>query len=245
MVATAWHQIGRVHQEVGQLESAEQAYRQSLAIKVRENDLGGEASTLNQLGNIYDKMDRLEEAATFYKQAAEAYRRLKDLAKEGIARSNLADTLIKLHRYDEARQELLRAIDCKRPYGHVAEPWKTWSILANLERAIGHAEAAQAARQQAIETYLAYRRAGGVSQSNQAQFFALVAQAIQQSAESEMQQQLNALLEPDDPPQFIALIRQLQSVLAGNRNPALAADPELEFVNAAELQLLLESFSPG
>ena len=48
------------------------------------------------------------------------------------------------------------------------------------------------------------------------------------------------MLEPDDPPQFTALIRQFQAVLAGDRDPALAADPELDYRNAAELQLLLE-----
>ena len=91
--------------------------------------------------------------------------RLKDLANEGKVTKQPGHTLIKLRRYDEARQELQRAIECKKPYGHAAEPWKTWSILEDLERATGHTEAAQAARQQAIETYLAYRRAGGVSQS--------------------------------------------------------------------------------
>ena len=82
-VATAWHQIGMVHEEAGQFEPAEQAYRQSLAISVRENDLAGQASTLNQLGNLYDRMGRLEEAVTFYRQAAEVYVRLQDLANEG------------------------------------------------------------------------------------------------------------------------------------------------------------------
>jgi tetratricopeptide (TPR) repeat protein len=43
MVAAAWHQIGMVYKNAGQLEASEQAYRQSLAIKVRENDLPGQA----------------------------------------------------------------------------------------------------------------------------------------------------------------------------------------------------------
>ena len=68
MVATAWHQVGMVHQQAGQIEPAEQAYRQSLAINVRENNLAGQAASLNQLGNLYDAMGRLEEAVTFYRQ---------------------------------------------------------------------------------------------------------------------------------------------------------------------------------
>jgi len=84
-----------------------------------------------------------------------------------------------------------------------------------------------------------------VSQSTQASLIARVAQAIQQNAEAEAAQQLNQLLEPDDPPQFTALIRQLQAVLAGDRDPALAADPELYYRDAAELQLLLEGLVGG
>lgn len=246
MVATAWHQIGVVHENADQSEPAEQAYRQSLAIKVRENDLAGQASTLNQLGILYDRMGRLEEAATFHRQAVEAYVRLEDISNEGKVRNNLAIRLIKLRRYDEARQELQRAIECQRPYGHAAQPWKTWSILEKLERATGHAEAAQAARQQAIETYLTYRHAGGVSQSNQAQLFALVAQAIQQNAEDEARQVFDQLgASPDTPPFLKTLIAQLQSILAGDRDTAIVANPELDYLNVSELQLLLESLSPG
>ncbi|HBL26449.1 MAG TPA: hypothetical protein DD490_06410, partial [Acidobacteria bacterium] len=241
MVAGAWHQIGVAHQEAGRYEPAEQAYRRSLAIRVRENDLGGQASTLNQLGNLYATMGRLEEAVTFYRQATKAYVQLKDLAHEGVARSNLADKLIKLRRYGEARQELRRAIECGEPYGHAAEPWKTWSILEKLERATGQAEAAQAARRRASEAYLAYRRAGGVSQSNQDGYFAGVAQAIQEKAEERAARELTELMEPGDPPQFTALVRQLLRVLGGERDPALAEEPELYYRDAAELRLLVEA----
>ena len=245
LVATAWHQIGVTHQDAGQHELAEQAYRQSLAIKVRENDLGGQASSLGQLGNLYDSMGRLEEAVAFYRQAAEAHVRLKDLANEGRDRNNLADSLIRLRRYDEARQELRRAIECKEPYGHAAEIWKTWSILENLEEATGQADAALAARRRAIEAYLAYRRAGGVSQSNQARYFALAAQAIQEKAEERAARELNDLLTPETPPFFTALVRQLQRILGGERDPALAEEPELSFWNAAEVRLLLEGLGAG
>ena len=241
LVATIWHQTGLVHQEAGRYELAEQAYRQSLATRVRENDFDGQASSLGQLGNLYDTMGRLEEAVTLYRQAAEVAVRLKDLASEGRKRYNLANSLIKLRRYDEARQELRRAIECDEPYGHAPEPWRTWSTLEDLERAIGQAEAAQAARRRAIEAYLAYRRAGGESQSNQAQLFALVGEAIQEKTEEHAARQLNELLEPGDPPGFTALVRQLLRIFGGERDPALAEEPELNYGNAVELRLLLEA----
>jgi tetratricopeptide (TPR) repeat protein len=196
---------------------------------------------LGQLGNLYKKLGRLEEAINFYRQSGELYRRLGDLSGEGKTRSNLADAFIKHKRYDEARQELQRAIETLSPCGHASESWKAWSVLEGLERSTGRAEGARAARSKAIEAYLAYRHAGGVSQSPAAQLFAQAAQALQQGSDAEMQQQLIALLEPNDPQHFTALVRQLQAVLSGNRNSALAEDLELDYANAAELQLLLES----
>jgi len=240
-VGAVCHQIGMVHEQAGQFEPAEQAYRQALAISVRENMLAEQASSLGQLGNLYGRTNRLEDAVTFYRQAAEVDVRLKDLVNEGKDRSNLAGTLIELRRYDEARHELRRAIECKKPFGHAAEPWKAWSHLEDLERATGYAEAARAARQHAIQSYLAYRRAGGVSQSNRAQLFDLVAQAIQQNQTREASEALTQLAShPQAPPFVKALIATLQSVLAGDRNPGLATDPELQFFDAAELGLLLE-----
>jgi tetratricopeptide (TPR) repeat protein len=241
-VATAWHQIGMVREETGHFEASEQAYLQSLAIEVRENNLPGQATTLGALGNLSGRMGRMEEAATFHRQSAENYVRSGNQAGEGRARHNLARTLIRLRRYDNARQELQRAIECNEPYGHAAEPWKTWEMLEELERATGHAQQAHTARNRAIETYLAYRHAGGDSQSPQHQLFTQVTQAIQQNTHNELAQQLHDQLKPDDPPWYTALIQRLHSILTGHRDPT-TTNHEVHYMHAAELQLLLETLS--
>ncbi len=240
-VAAFWHQIGMAHCQAGQIEQAEQAYRQSLAIAVQQQDRSGEAACLNELGSLYDQMGRLEEAAAFYWQAADIAAHLQDKWHEGLVCGNLAATLIKLQRYDEVRRELLRAIECKKPFGHAAEPWKTWNTLRDLEQATGNAQAAAEARGQAVASYLAYRRAGGESQSNQAGLFALVFQAIQQGTTTEAERQLDELAQGELPLWAKTLVAKLHALLGGDRAPALAADPNLTFDNAVELQLLLES----
>jgi tetratricopeptide (TPR) repeat protein len=242
-VATAWHQIGMLHRHAGQFESSERAYREALAISVRENDLPGQADTLGELGNLYSRMGRDEEAATFHRQAATISTQLGDLSGEGRSRLNLAIVSLRLRRYDEARRELQRVVECNEPYGHAAEPWKTWSTIEDLERTVGRDEDAHAARSRAVDAYLAYRRAGGESQNNQAQLFALVAQAVQQNTQEQATRQLDGFLKPDSPPWFTVLVRTLQAILAGSRDPALAAPAELDSVNAAELLLLLETLS--
>jgi tetratricopeptide (TPR) repeat protein len=161
-----------VHRETGQYEAAERAYRQALAIRVQHRLRRDEADSLNELGNLYAAMVRREEAASFHRQAAGIYGELQDLAREGVARSNLANTLLQLGRYDEARREGQRAVECRRPFGHAAEPWKIWSILYKVEQAAGDQPAAARAREQAVEAYLAYRRDGGESQTPAAAWFA-------------------------------------------------------------------------
>ena len=240
-VATAWHQIGLVHQEAGQLERAEQAYRQSLAIKVREKNRSGEANTLNQLGVVCRRMGRLEEAVTFYRQAADIHVELGDLKGEGMDRNNAANTLVKLGRYDEARREVLRAIECKKPLGHAAEPWKTWAVLHDLEQATGNPQAGLEARHKAVQAFLAYRRAGGENHLPGGQLCRTVGQAIQEGKTAEVGQLLAQLAAHSDaPPQLKALVPKLQAILNRDRDPALAADPELYCRHAVELQLLLE-----
>jgi tetratricopeptide (TPR) repeat protein len=239
-VATAWHQIGMAHRWAEQFELAERAYRQSLAIEVQQKNIAGEARSLSELGNLYHTMGRLENAVTFYQQAANIYGKSQDLRYEGSARSNMASILIKLQQYDKARIELQRAIKCKQSYGHAALPWTAWILLHDLEQVTGTPSAAAHARQQAIQSYLAYRRDGGENQEPGAKLCALVAQAIQQGDSTEAEQVLARYLGPDAKPWAKALIPKLQAILHGSRDLALADDAALNYDDAAELLLLLE-----
>ena len=240
-VAVAWHQIGRVHEEAGQYAAAEHAYHESLRLATQLGHTAGRAGTLLHLGSLYAAMQRLEDAVRFALQAADLYASLDDLAHEGVARSNAALYLIALRRYDAARREVQRALACKEPFGHAAEPWKTFHVLHDLERAVGHSAAAATARQRALDAYLAYRRAGGVSQSRLAPRYALVAQALTAHASAAVAAELAALAQrPDLPAGLPPILSALQAILAGARDPALADDPALDYRDAAELRLLLE-----
>lgn len=239
MVATAWHQIGMVHQEAGQYEAAEKAYRQSLAINVSEGDLRGQATSLTQLGNLYTAIGRLEEAVTFYRQAIDIDIALNNPKNEGVDRSNLAHTLIKLKRYDSARQELLHAIECKKPFGHAATPWNTWSILRGLETACGNTSAATEAKSKAVAAFLAYRRDRGENYDNPAfpSICAAIAEAIKKQDIATANQSVSQLVQKGFPE---ILVSKLNAILQGERNPDLANDPELDYEGTAELILLLE-----
>jgi tetratricopeptide (TPR) repeat protein len=241
-IAAAWHQIGIVYRYKGKFEQAERAYRQSLAIEVQRGNRPGEATSLSELGCLYDDMGRLEEAVIFSRQAADIYDALQNLSAESGVRHNLAGFLIKLERYDEARQELLRAIECNNLFGHAAQPWKSWDLLYDLEQTTGNAPAATDARQQAVQCYLEYRRDGGESQQPSARLCAFIANAMRQGDTTAVAQELAYLAAmTDPPPRLQTMLPKLHAILHGDRNPTLAADLALEYDDAAELLLLLET----
>ncbi len=241
-VAVSWHQTGIVYQEAGEPEAAEDADRKALAIAVRLGDVGGQASTLGQLGNLYDAVrDRPEEAAAFYRQAADKYVEIGDEANEGRARSNIAATLLKLHRLDEAWHEIRRAIKCKAKFGHASEPWKSWSILADIETDAGDPTAAAEANRKAIVCYLAYRRDGGENHNPQGRISLAVTQSLLAGDPAAA-----AFLLQQQAPRFEAaggggFIRALQAIVAGSRDRSLADAPDLDFSMAAEILLLIET----
>ncbi len=239
-VADAWHLIGVVHRERQEFDQAEKAYRKSLAIRVRSKRLDKESATLIELGNLYRNLKRLGDAVDFYRQAAEILSKLHHVSEEGLVRSNLALTLVELQRYHEARPELLRAVECNEFFGHAAKPWKTWAILCELEKATGSHLAADAARQKAIESYLAYRHAGGVSQHPLIDLFDVVNHAFQENQADEALQQLAQISAKDIPQWGKTLIAKLQAILMGNRSSNLVDDPSLDYATVVELQLLLE-----
>ncbi len=241
-IAVSWHQIGVVYTRMQDYEQAERACHESLTIKNAQGNQADVASTLNQLGNIYSDWGKLESAVDFYRQAAEYYAKVGDKRYEGVTRSNIADSLIPLQRYDEARRELQRAIACKKDAGHSAEPWKTWNILSELEQAVNNPTAAHAAKQQAIQSYLAYRRDGNENRSGSPvpQFCSGTLRAIQENNIAVAEQEL---LNLPDQGYFNTVIAKLIAILHGDRNPSLADDPKLDFISAAELLLMLDALS--
>jgi tetratricopeptide (TPR) repeat protein len=242
-VAVIWHQTGMAYQDAGQPEAAEDAYRKSLAIKVRLGDVAGQADTLVQLGNLYVYvLNRPEEAAAFYRQAADKYVEIGDVAKEGKVRNNLGETLRQLRRLDEARQEIRRAIECDAQFGHAAEPWRTWDILAYIETDASNPTAAADVKRQAIACYLTYRRDGGENHAGSGRICLAVTQSLladdAPTAASLLQQ---LAVHPNASGSLGTFIRALQAIVAGSRDRSLADVPDLDYGMAAEILVLIET----
>jgi tetratricopeptide (TPR) repeat protein len=251
-VALIWHLTGNVYEDAGQMEAAEDAYRQSLAIRVRLGDVAGQANTLAQLGVLYgEDLGSPEQAVTFYRQAAGKYIELGDEAGEGLVRNNLGETLRKLRRFEEARHEVRRAIKCREPLGLAGRVWTAWDILYQIETADGNPAAAAKAKRKAKQHYLAYRRDGGENQSLGGRLCFGVTQALlagdratatallQQFTADPILQQFTA--DPNLLPWLVSFTQPLQAIVAGSRDRTLADAPDLLYSMAAEILLLIET----
>jgi tetratricopeptide (TPR) repeat protein len=240
--ANAWLKIGAVHKEMGQLEAAEEAYNRSLAIFVRLGNQAGQARNLGQMGLLYnDELKRPEEAIGFYRRAAEIYENIGDLVGEGSIWSDLADTLSQLQRLDEAKYAIRRAIDCKAPVGHAAEPWKTWTILAIIETAASNSAAAADARHQAFDAFLAYRRDGGENQHGSGRLALAVRQALASGDPAKATSLLQQLAAASEAASMLPFLKALQAITAGSRDRSLVEEPALDYDQAAEVLLLIEA----
>ncbi len=247
-IAVAWHQTGMVYQATGEPEAAEDAYRESLAINVQLGDVAGQARTLVQLGVLYgDQLNRPEEAVGFFRQAAEKFVAIRDTANEGHTRNNLGNTLYKLRRFDAARDEIQRAIQCKKTLGHAGSTWNSWNILARIERAVGSIGAAAEAKRNAIACYLAYRRDCGENHSPNGRIALGVTQSLVAGdpgrAESLLQE---VVAESNLTRSRATFIRALEAIVSGSRDRALADAPDLSSMMAAEILFLIETLeTPG
>jgi hypothetical protein len=150
-------------------------------------------------------------------------------------------TLGKLQRFEEARQTIRRAIDCKAQFGHAAQPWTSWDILADIETADGNSAGATGARHQALDTFLAYRRDGGENQNASGRLALAVREALASGDPAEVASSLQQLAAEPQAASMLPFLTALQAITAGSRDRSLAQDPGLSYDQAAEVLLLIEA----
>lgn len=244
MMVAILQQMGIAYTELAQFNRAEKAFVEAWKLCEERQDRVRAADTLTELGNLWNVQGGLQEAINFYEQAALAYVELGDAPREGVIRSNMADALIKLERFDDAKRALSRAVECEAPQGHAAEPWKTWNILRRLHEATGHPQESTEAYDRALDSYTAYRQAGGASQSAWAPVCTLAVDAILSNTKEEAHGVIADLLRRSDLlPADQACIATLAKIIDGERDIDLAHNPQLSYLDSAELLLLLESLS--
>ena len=243
-VAQAWRQLGLARKLIGEMKSALDACQKALYLYEQQRNRAGVAEVLGELGHLHQVLNQLEEAVLAYRRMADLYAELGDGRGEEASRNKLANVLIQLRRHDEARQELYRASECNLPESATARNWAIRRGLRDVSQTVQNPSVADEARRQSIQKYLAYRRAGGENPNPGSRLCAQIGQAIRAGDIAPLAAKLAQIMaSPNVPAAGKLLITKLQAILAGSRDPALAADPDLHYQYAGELQLLLEDLA--
>ena len=212
-------------------------------------DLGDrphEASTLGELGNLYDAMGRLEDAVRFHREAATIYAdpAVGDLPEEGMAHNNAANSLQETRpaRRSPARGEAghrLRA--ALRPRRRAVEDLRHPHRDRARRRAARGRFRGAAAGDRGLSRLPPRRRRESVGRDHRP--------ALRRAARggpgavslrSSGRHSTSSTADPTSPPISATCLIALRAILAGNRDPALADDPALDYDDAAEILLLLE-----
>ncbi|MFO1425093.1 MAG: TIR domain-containing protein [Candidatus Competibacteraceae bacterium] len=242
--AQAWRQLGLARKLLGEIEPALKACQQALYLYEQLRNRAGIAEVLGELGHLHHVLNQLEEAVLAYRRMADLYAELGDGRGEEASRNKLANVLIQLRRHDEARQELYRASECNLPESPTARNWAIRRGLRDVGQAVDNPGVADEARRQSIQKYLAYRRAGGDNANPGSRLCTQIGQAIRAGDTAPLAAKLAQIVaSPNVPPAGKLLITKLQAILAGSRDPALAADPDLHYQYAADIQLLLDDLA--
>ncbi len=177
MAAVAWHNLGRVAEEVQDWEEAEHCHREGIRLDEQTNDLPTIAKACNQLALVAKGAGRLDDAERWYLRAQE----LKDeiAPYDASTLSNLANLYLAQDRLDEAESYARRAVEIKQQLDLSSEPWTTYQILAQIAEARGQVAAAARWRRKEQESYAAYAGAAHKLPQWAPQFIAAVAGAVQ------------------------------------------------------------------
>ena len=107
-VATTYHQLGRVAQELREFEQARSDYQQALKIKVEFNDRYSQASTYHQLGIVAQELREFEQARSDYQQALKIYVEFNDRYSQASTYYQLGKISEELEELEEAKTNYLQ-----------------------------------------------------------------------------------------------------------------------------------------
>ncbi len=158
MEAVAWHQLGRVHEEAKVWPRAEECYREAVRIREHIRDWPELAKSYNQLALVAQGAGRLAEAERWYLRAQE----IKDKVapRDVTTLGNLANLYLTQNRLAEAEVYARRAVAIVATLDLSAEPWKSYSILADILQAAGHPAEARQWRRKEQDAFARWPAAG-------------------------------------------------------------------------------------
>ena len=109
-IASTYHNLGIVAQELREFEQARTDYQQALQIFIEFNDRYSQAGTYHQLGIVAQELREFEEARTHYQQALQIYIEFNDRYSQAGTYPNLGVVAQALREFEQARTNYQQAL---------------------------------------------------------------------------------------------------------------------------------------
>jgi CHAT domain-containing protein len=124
--------------------------QETLAKETEQTSGANKVEVRHRLGELHTVMGNHEKAAEIYTELVELARKLKIQKSEALAFGNLAWSVFQLGKATEALALIKQAIPLLRQTGSTIDDWKFLYYLAEIEKALGHNEAALSSYREAI-----------------------------------------------------------------------------------------------
>ncbi len=156
-LASTYHQLGMVAQDLRQYDQARDYYQQALEIKIEFGDRYSCASTYHQLGNVAQELRQYDQARDYYQQALEIKIEFGDRYSCASTYHQLGNVAQELRQYDQARDYYQQALEIKIEFGDRYSCASTYGQLGLLAQAEENYAEARANLQTALEIYVEYQ----------------------------------------------------------------------------------------
>ena len=171
-LASTYHKLGIVAQEVREYEQARDYYLKALDIFIEFGAKYESASTYHQLGRVAQLVREYEQARDYYLKALDIL--IEFGAKYESARNyhNLGIVAQEVREYEQARDYYQKALDIKIEFGAKYESARTYYQLGSVAEELGELESAKANYLQALVIFVEFNDEYGleISLRNLARF---------------------------------------------------------------------------
>ena len=197
-IATTYHQLGRVAEELRQWEQAKSYYQQALDIKIEYGDRYSQASTYHQLGSVAQQLRQWEQAKSYYQQALDIKIEYGDRYSQASTYHQLGSVAEELRQWEQAKSYYQQALDILIEYGDRYSQASTYHQLGSVAQELRQWEQAKSYYQQALDILIEY--GDRYSQARSYHQLGSVAQQLRQweQAKSYYQQALDIKIEYGD-----------------------------------------------
>ncbi|MGK7874741.1 MAG: tetratricopeptide repeat protein [Xenococcaceae cyanobacterium] len=156
ILATTYHQLGNVAQQLREFEQARRHYQQALSIFIEYGDRFSQASTYHQLGRFAQQLREFEQARRHFQEALSIYIEYGDRYEQAKTYHQLGIVAEELREFEQARRHYQQALSIYIEYGDRFSQAITYHQLGMVAQQLREFEQARRHYQQALSIYIEY-----------------------------------------------------------------------------------------